>query len=40
MVPLVVAVIDEGFDLGLKIARKKLVFQQDAALQCLRPSIA
>jgi hypothetical protein len=29
---------DEGFDLGFKITRQELVFQQDAFLQALMPS--
>jgi hypothetical protein len=35
---LVVVVIDEGFDLGLKITGQEVVFQQDAVLQCLMPA--
>ena len=38
MVALVVVVIDEGFDLGFKIAGQEVVFQQDAVLQGLMPA--
>jgi hypothetical protein len=31
----VIVVMDEGLDLGLKITRQEVVFQQDAVLQCL-----
>ena len=35
MVTLVVVVIDESADLSFKITRQKVVFQQNAVLQCL-----
>lgn len=38
MVTLVVVVLDEGFDLVLKIAAQDVVFQQDAVLQGLVPA--
>ncbi len=39
MVALVVVVIHEGLDLGLKIAGQEVVFQQDAVLQSLMPPL-
>ena len=33
-----VVVIDEGFDLGFKITRQEVIFQQDAVLQSLMPT--
>jgi hypothetical protein len=35
-----IVVIDEGFDLGFKVAGQEVVFEQDAVLQGLMPSIA
>jgi hypothetical protein len=32
-------VFDEGFDLGFKITKQEVVFQQDAVLQGLMPSL-
>ena len=39
MVTLVVVVINEGFDLGFKIAGQEVVFQQDAVFQGLVPTL-
>ena len=39
MVPLMIVVFDEGFDLGFEIARQEVVFEQDAVLQGLMPSL-
>ncbi len=39
MVTLVVVVIDKGFDLGFEIARQEVVFQKDAVLQGLMPTL-
>ncbi len=39
VVALMVVVIDEGFDLGFKITGQEVVFQQDAVLQGLMPSL-
>ena len=39
MVTLVVVVLDESFDLGLKVAGQKVVFQQDAVFQGLVPTL-
>jgi len=36
---LVVVVVDEGFDLRFKIAGQEVVFQQNAVLQGLMPSL-
>ena len=38
MIPLVIVVVDEGFNLSFKITRQEVVFQQDAVLQGLMPS--
>ena len=38
MVSAVVVVLDEGLDLGLKVAGQEVVFQQDAVLQGLVPA--
>ena len=37
MVAPVIVMIDEGLDLGFKIKRQEVVFQQDAVLQSLMP---
>ena len=37
MIPLMVVLIDEGFDPGFKITRQEVVFQHDAVLQGLMP---
>ena len=39
MVPLVVVVLDERLDLGLKVAGQEVIFQQDAVLQGLVPAL-
>jgi hypothetical protein len=39
VIALVVVVVDEGFDLGLEIARHEVVFQQNAVLQGLVPAL-
>ena len=39
MVALVVIMVDKGLDLGFKIARQEVVFQQDAVLQSLMPPL-
>ena len=39
MIALVVVVIDEGFDLGLQVTWQEVVFQQNAVLQSLVPSL-
>ena len=39
MVALMVVMVDEGFDLGFKITRQEVVFQQDAVLQVLMPTL-
>ena len=39
MITLMVIMIDEGFDLGFKIAGQEVVFQQDAVLQGLMPPL-
>ena len=39
MIALVVVVIDESADLSFKITRQKVVFQQNAVLQCLMPTL-
>jgi len=39
VVTLMIVVIDKGFDLGLKITGQEVVFQQDAVLQCLMPTL-
>jgi len=39
MVSLMIVVIDEGRDLGFEIARQEVVFQQDAILQSLMPTL-
>ena len=39
MVTLMIVVVDEGFDLGFKIVRKEVVFQQDVILQGLVPAL-
>ena len=39
MVSLVVVVIDEGFDLGLKITGQEVVFKQNTVLQGLMPTL-
>ena len=36
-IALVVVMIDDGFDLGLKVTGQEVVFQQDAVLLCLMP---
>ena len=38
MITLVVVVLDEGLDLGLKVAGQEVVFQQDAVFQGLVPA--
>ena len=38
MVASVVVMLDEGFDLAFKIARKEVVLQQDAVLERLVPA--
>ena len=38
MIPLVIVVVDEGFDLSFKVNGQEVVFQQDAVLQGLMPS--
>ena len=39
VVALMVVVIDEGFDLGFEITGQEVVFQQDAVLQGLMPTL-
>ena len=39
MVTLMIVMIDEGFDLSLEIAGQEVVFQQDAVLQGLMPTL-
>ena len=39
VVALMVIMIDEGSDLGFEIARQEVVFQQDAVLQRLVPTL-
>ena len=39
VIPLMIVVVDEGFDLGFKITGQEVVFQQDAVLQGLMPSL-
>jgi len=39
VVALVVVVIDEGPDLGLKVARQEIVFEQNAVLHGLVPAL-
>ena len=39
MVTLMVVVLDEGLDLGLKVAGQEVVFQQDAVLEGLVPAL-
>ena len=39
VIALVVVVIDERSDLGFKITRQKVVFQQAATLKCLMPTL-
>ena len=39
MLALVIVVIDEGFDLSFKVTGQEVVFQQDAVLQCLMPTL-
>ena len=39
VIALVVVVIDESADLSFKITRQKVVFQQNAVLQCLMPTL-
>ena len=39
MLALAVVVIDEGFDLCFEIARQEVVFQQDAVLERLMPTL-
>ncbi len=39
VVTLVVVIVDEGLDLGFEIAGQEVVFQQDAVLQSLMPSL-
>ena len=39
VVALVVVVFDERFDLGFKVARQEVVFQQDAVLEGLVPAL-
>ena len=39
VVALMVVMIDEGSDLGFEIARQEVVFQQDAVLQRLVPTL-
>ena len=39
VVTLVVVILDEGTDLTLKIARKIVVFQEDAVFHCLMPAL-
>ncbi|MFT5742865.1 MAG: hypothetical protein ACI86S_000927 [Paracoccaceae bacterium] len=39
MVALVVVVIEEGFDLCFEIAQQEVVFQQDAVLERLMPTL-
>ena len=39
MVALMIVVIDEGFDLSFEIAWQEVVFQQDAVLQSLVPTL-
>ena len=34
-----VVVVDEGFDLGLQITGQEVMFQQDAVLQSLMPTL-
>ena len=38
VIALVIVVLDEGFDLGLKVAGQEVVFEQDAVLQGLVPA--
>ncbi len=35
----VVVMFDEGADLGLEVAGQKVVFQEDAVLECLMPAL-
>lgn len=39
VISLMVVALDEGFDLGFKIARKKVVLQEEAVLQRLVPAL-
>ena len=39
MIPLVIVVIDEGFDLSFEVTRQEVVFQQDAVLQSLMSTL-
>ena len=40
MVAPVIAVLDEGLDVGLERTRQRVVFQQDPMLQGLMPALA
>jgi len=39
VIALVVVVIDESADMSFKITRQKVVFQQNAVIQCLMPTL-
>ncbi len=39
VVPLVIVMTNEGGDVRLKITRQKIIFEQDAVLQRLMPSL-
>lgn len=39
MVSVVIIVVDEGVDLGLKVTGQKIVFEQDAVLEGLVPAL-
>lgn len=39
VIALVVVLIDKGSDLSFKITRQKVIFWQDAVLQCLIPTL-
>lgn len=39
VISLMVVVIDEGFDLSVEVSGQEVVFQQDAVLQCLVPTL-
>ena len=39
VVPLMIVVVDEGFDLSFEVAWQEVVFQQDAVLQGLMPTL-
>ena len=39
MIAMMIVMIDESLDLRLKVRREEVIFQQDAVLQCLMPSL-